>query len=450
MSLPRAQDEHFEKYREFTRILRQDPEMCVFVAIEDLQARFSLNSVGPNSSHFVSRFSDEMGWLMSFDIVEGDPGNVVDPKWKSVLYLSSHKLAIHMKVLAQLLHAASSILDDLAPHLRRLSAGEPLDSVEILHEIEDVSRVLTLLNAHNYTGWNIRKQLILHNPTNASSSSTSAPSSTEATDAIIMERCKRELKHISLAQTKRPKPNEAWAHRAWVLRTMEGLNTDKAKQEVINGEKQRCQAAATGHKRNYYAWKHRLILLHRWISDAPQSLNSTDQAALVDEFNLVWDWLKRNFNDASAAHHCLATLQHLGWNRLSEFAPESTKASCTLSLSALLEESSKYIELYTAGETWWYTRRFLVAHTIMYALGEHGSSEDVLTCKALFQTETETINRFSTESSHRLNSLRHGVWIADFYKKALLRLNKEVPETLLDDMAVWMKQLDSLNWRPTL
>lgn len=387
---------------------------------------------------------------MSFDIVEGDPGNVVDAKWKSVLYLSSHKLAIHMKILANLLHAATSILDDLAPHIQRLCSGEPLDSIEVLDEIDDVSRVLTLLNAHHYTGWNIRKQLILRTPTNFDSSSTATPSITESNNDIIMERCKRELKHISLAQTKRPKPNEAWAHRAWVLRTMEGLNTDKAKQEVINGEKQRCQAAATGHKRNYYAWKHRLILLHRWISNAPSTTFTTDQAPLTDEFNLVWDWLKRNYNDASAAHHCLATLQRMGWGRMSEFAPESSEKSTLLSLVALLEESSKYIELYTAGETWWYVRRFLIAHAIMYALRAQGSSRDVQTCQTIFQNETETINRFSAEEPHRLNSLRHGVWIATFYKRALLKSSKDVPETLLDEMAVWMKQLESLNWSPIL
>ena len=46
MSLPRPHDEHFEKYREFTRILRQDPEMYDFCGIEDSKVRFSLNSVG--------------------------------------------------------------------------------------------------------------------------------------------------------------------------------------------------------------------------------------------------------------------------------------------------------------------------------------------------------------------------------------------------------------------
>lgn len=390
---------------------------------------------------------------MSFDVVEGDPGNTATPQWRSELYLSSHKLAIHMKSLAHIIFAASSVLGDLAPHIEALHSGEPLPSIDILTEIDDVTRVLSLLNAHHYTAWNIRKQLILRSVEMPPSDSSSATENIHRTDQVILESCLKELKHISLAQTKRPKPSESWAHRSWVLRTIEDLKANYSKADIIKGEKHRCQAAATGHKRNYYAWKHRLYLLQNWLSTPLISTTATkldEESNLREEFTAVWEWLKRNIQDASAAHYCCTALKTLGWDKVATLTPSGDQGAALMSLETFLDESSKYIDLYAAGETWWYIRRFLMAGAILHAFGANGTPDDVVECETLFRNETVKIIQFSADDRQKLDSLRHGVWISTFYSKALEKAQVPVPESLSANMVVWMKQLESLGWRPSL
>lgn len=390
---------------------------------------------------------------MSFDIVEGDPSNVVDAKWRSELYLSSHKLAIHMKSLAQLIFAASTILDDLAPFVAALCSYGPLPSIDKLDEIDDATRVLTLLNAHHYTGWNIRKLLILRSLEKPGSSSTAIAHNFEENEALILERCKRELKHISLAQSKRPKPSESWAHRTWVLRKMEELNMEYSKKEIVDGEKQRCQAAVSNHKRNYYAYKHRLYLLQHWISASKShsdQLSDDSKADLREEFRIVWDWLKRNYQDASAVHYCCITLRHLGWNNLENLLPNDQVSTLFNTLEALLEESSKYLEYYSAGETWWYLRRFLISNFISYSLYENQSSNSSSTCEKLFENEVLTIARFSAEEKHALNALRHGAWISAFYKNVAIKTSSKLPSSVEAHFSLWMKELKSLAWKPSI
>jgi hypothetical protein len=86
--------------------------------------------------------------------------------------------------------------------------------------VNDLSRVVLLINADNYTAWNVRKRLI-----------TEAHSSIEqeykyvwlaARPRTMMLRG-RESHHdcgnrlVNLVMSKHPKSGETWAHRRWLI-----------------------------------------------------------------------------------------------------------------------------------------------------------------------------------------------------------------------------------------
>lgn len=392
---------------------------------------------------------------MRFDGIEEDPSNAADPKWRHELYVSSHKLAISVKVLPSLLHAATTLLVDLTAHIEALSSNSASLSADILQEIDDISLILTLLNAHHYTGWNIRKHLILRSSGHRLDDASNRTSKLLDHDGVLLKACERELKHISLAQTKRPKPGEAWAHRSWVLRLMERIETCP-KEQIAKNEAEKCRLAATGHKRNYYAWSYRLKLAKNWM--APNPSQSIDQGhlstnlLLSEEFKSVWDWLRRNFNDASAAHHCLVLMRLIGdrnINILFENTYDSNPAlkNCE---DAILSESLKYLKDYSAGETWWYVRRFVLANTITRSFGSLGKEDDRKECEELILAEVQIVEEMASDADKKLNALRHIAWIVEYYRKHLLSRKLDLPKALESHTKKWREELKSIGWAPCL
>lgn len=107
----------------------------------------------------IAYFSDEMGWLPSLEGMSGDPANTIAAEHRDVFYLANHKLAIHKKALAGLLHASTTFLLPLQPLLGTLDDSFASLSTDQIMELSNCTKILTLINPHHYTAWNIRKRL---------------------------------------------------------------------------------------------------------------------------------------------------------------------------------------------------------------------------------------------------------------------------------------------------
>jgi hypothetical protein len=400
-------------------------------------------------------FRDEMGWLASFDQVNGDPNNTVDPLWRHLFYLSGHKLAIHKKALASLLFAGFSLFNDLLPSIALLSVGDPSLSVVTIASIQNTTRILTLINPHHYTAWNTRKQLILHFPRFNAPITGDSPDESVLRSFLIAESCQRELNHIELALSKQPKSVEAWAHRKWVLHTLSLNQTSSSYQFEDSREVKLCNSSANTHKRNYYTWTHRLYIVQHWkglaLSDSNiPSQNARYSAFLKLELQDTWRWLQRHTSDASAAHHLMVVLKHLKIADLSEVLADIGNGTPEDATKALLNESTKYLTLYQAGETWWYVRRAIISLYILESLGTLGSPEALERVQAVLKTEIQELSLLCSDAVQAPFACRHLLWLIHSLKEKLRIVNQELCVEMQDAVKYSDSKLRSLGWKCSL
>lgn len=359
--------------------------------------------------------SDEMGWLANMADVSEDPSNVVKPEWRSQFYLSGHKLAIHKKVLSQLLFASTNLFCDLLPFVSQLATGNSTIPLDKIKEISDSTKILTLINPHHYTAWNTRKQLILHFPDFNATLSTPPTVENVSRSILIADSCKRELQHIELGLSKQPKSLEAWAHRKWVLHTLSLNQSDVSYQFEASRELKLCNNTAGAHKRNYYTWTHRLYIVQHYQS---LILSSSAQGELYScflksELRNTWAWLQKHYSDASAAHHICALLTRLGITSMSDLFAVSPEEGLLSLIKPLMDDSKKYITLYNAGETWWYVRRFSLSKLIMECVESMQSQKYIDEIQKAIEAEILVLQDVDVQK--RLKSL-HLVWIIRFFQ----------------------------------
>lgn len=395
-----------------------------------------------------------MGWLPTLEGMESDPENVVEVEWRHVYYLSRrHKLALAKRSLAALLHVATHLLLPLLP----LTPSLPSLPTHTIFLLSRCTRILTLINAQHYTAWNIRKSLLLlpwpsHTLLSDALPSTSTPPTDSA--AIIAENCNKELQHLALTLSKRPKTAEAWAHRTWVLHQLSLQQATHASLVDATKELALCDYAANAHKRNYSAWTHRLCFVrHHLLTAHPLGpvahLTDSEKQNLKQEFTSNWAWLRKHTRDASAAHLALYALKHLGIeNTFSTLHPDAAPPEDALraGVTELLEEAKKYLDLYDAGETWWFVRRVILALYIDYCV-----AHQLEACEAQLVEECGVVEalKVSQEKHRLLLANRHLAWILHYFHAKRDGCNGSTRSKALSEaMESANRELEKFFWKP--
>lgn len=103
--------------------------------------------------------------------------------------------------------------------------------------------LLMILNPDDYRIYNLRRQM-----------SVTLLSQTEFFD---------ELYYSSLPLKLKPKSNEPFTYKKWLMSKYPGYITAK----IISNELSCCSESAVVYKNNYYAWTHRLWLIQNYLND---------------------------------------------------------------------------------------------------------------------------------------------------------------------------------------
>jgi len=207
-----------------------------------------------------------------------------------------------------------------------VTAGSPPSFPD---ELQCCTRILLLVNADNYTAWNLRK-LLLSAPPLADQAVDSAPS----TPSVRLLSESFELRFLNLVYSKHPKSGESWSHRRWVLSRMEGFHSKyhfgaTLRNERGNGngdapnaassptsptpppslysspifqsELRMCERSADLYPKNYYAWMHR-----QWLVERIEK-----REELLKELSVVDGWTESHINDYSGFFH-----RQVIWNQI--------------------------------------------------------------------------------------------------------------------------------------
>ena len=237
---------------------------------------------------------------------------------------------------------ADSVDDLLAGVSSSLEAPLPLPV-----DLACCTRVLLLINADNYTAWNIRKQLLSMPALTIPPASVPAVSAAAASPAPA---CRRfllspslELRFLNLVYSKHPKSGESWSHRRWVLSRIKGYESryhfggksgadvaeDAASAEtadavdapssslytspLFQSELAMCERSAELYPKNYYAWMHRA-----WLVE----LLGDPRSDLEAELDRIGGWTESHINDYCGFFH-----RSVVWNQVLQSFTQSEKAA---------------------------------------------------------------------------------------------------------------------------
>lgn len=147
---------------------------------------------------------------------------------------------------------------------------------------EKLGRLLSvtlLLNPELNTLWNKRRDMVLRNLLEKSS----------------------ELKLTRLVLSRKPKCNEAFGYRRWLLEAIlqdENLQSNYI-QNLVNEEFHLCQIASDKSPNNYHSWNHRMWLLNTLKKITNFSLD----LLYIKEYNFSERWTSKHVSDFSCFHY---------------------------------------------------------------------------------------------------------------------------------------------------
>ena len=227
-------------------------------------------------------------------------------------------------------------------------------------ELEQVTRVLTLLNGEYYAGWNARKRML----TDAGDGGAAA----RAAGALD------ELKFVELVFSKHPKSGEAWSHRRWVLTHLRGLCAGAGAEECAQAgadlddtlvrEFPVCQRAAEKYRKNYYAWTHR-----QWVLD--QLSPARRRAAALAELDATQSWGSLHVSDYCGFHYRQVLLRLLntvhdggggGGGDDDDDDDDDVVSTTTPGWADELRTTEEAMLRFPGHESLWQHRRFLFLH----------------------------------------------------------------------------------------
>lgn len=247
---------------------------------------------------------------------------------------------------------------------------EPLWKKEHVR-VEKYTKMALLLNGNIATFWNLRKKLISSHLLDASS----------------------DLLLTKLVLSYKPKTVEALTHRRWLLQTQPKEAGWMEKEMML------CNQLANRMKCNYHAWSHR-----QWIF----ALDRFNLNLWQSEFQLSEEWTKFHLSDHSGWHYRKFLLEQLKKNAdcLREVDGTATAviSASQFYLNLLKEELRKNEELilsFSAHETLWYYRRFLLQGLQLLQQASWAGSEAVFLDQFTCQNPNNNKNRIYLDNHRR-------------------------------------------------
>ncbi|XP_053612158.1 protein prenyltransferase alpha subunit repeat-containing protein 1-B isoform X2 [Plodia interpunctella] len=110
-----------------------------------------------------------------------------------------------------------------------------------------------------------------------------------------------ELLFTKLVLSRKPKCNEAFAHRRWILEIIlkgDTLQADNI-EALVNDELHICDLAAENSPNNYHSWNHRIWLLNRLQQAKQFNLN----LQYIKEYEYSERWSSKHVSDYSCFHY---------------------------------------------------------------------------------------------------------------------------------------------------
>lgn len=135
------------------------------------------------------------------------------------------------------------------------------------------SRLLVLLNPDHTTAWNIRRILV----------------SEEYLDPW------NELKLNALAMTRKPKSDDVFTYRQWLIEYLRKFKFQQLNDSIIEEEFSFCSKAYEQHSRNYYAWTYAIWLTTNFCRHRFDVLQRQ-----LDHSKI---WIERHVSDYSCFHY---------------------------------------------------------------------------------------------------------------------------------------------------
>ncbi|XP_073959897.1 protein prenyltransferase alpha subunit repeat-containing protein 1-B-like isoform X2 [Choristoneura fumiferana] len=140
--------------------------------------------------------------------------------------------------------------------------------------------VTLLLNPELNTFWNKRRELLLR---------------------CMLDR-EAELRFTRLVLSRKPKCNEAFAHRRWLLEAVmkdENLQTRDI-ETLISEELHICQLSSDKSPNNYHSWNHRMWLVNT-VKHIEKKFNLA--SLYIKEYNFSEQWSSKHISDFSCFHY---------------------------------------------------------------------------------------------------------------------------------------------------
>jgi len=357
---------------------------------------------------------DEFGLVVDTTASVYQPTKTSKPSSPGPFMLVEHKLGVTYACVPILLRHATK-------RFRQICRQWDTAQAELL----DLTRVMLLVNADNYTAWNNRKKVL--EPMLRS-------------ESVVQQ----ELKFLDLLFSKHPKSGEAWAHRRWVLDRAMSMEkgswsklreTAEAKAPTVRFQEkwlQRelavCSRSSELYPKNYYAWTHRHWVVSK-LEDSKDVLLALTKSRKWTDVN-VGD--NCGFNHRQVLLSSFAALTHLPNSDASSL---SNCEACS-TWTTEFEYVSKLQEFYAGHETLWLHRRFLVRTFSSILLQHHVADFTVLLQSEIEFTKAALENK--EVEGHKENqrfAAAYGLW---------LTFLTQTPPELAEQLSTWRKALSEL------
>ncbi|XP_045513635.1 protein prenyltransferase alpha subunit repeat-containing protein 1-A isoform X2 [Pieris brassicae] len=187
------------------------------------------------------------------------------------------------------LHSYTVLMDKMCFKTQRKSR-QVLDSETLLRLLN----VTLLINPDLSVLWNKRREMV---------------------QELLLDKS-TELKFTRLVLSRKPKCNDAFAHRRWILGTYLNSHQINTMESLINTELSVCDLTADKCPNNYHSWSHRLW----FINKLRNSIKQDDMHTLyIKEYNFSERWMSKHVSDFSCFHYrqfCIKNtynLSNLSW-----------------------------------------------------------------------------------------------------------------------------------------
>lgn len=266
-----------------------------------------------------------------------------------------------------------------------------------------VTSCLLLVCPDNATAWADRKRALL---------AQQASTRKTGNDSLIGYSWDKELRFLNLLMTKHTKAPTSWFHRKYVFQKI--IKRHKEVEEELlaltRSEIKLCISVADRYPKNYYAWTHRIYVLHRlqdFLENTNvQSTTRTNQlfvSLLEEEWASIQVWLRTHVSDHSAAHFGGVVLRLILQNKLKHAnndASHSTDDALTFVLNAITS-ARKTAEAYPTHEVLWIFRR-ICSHAFLTHASALATKDKQPTEKAMAEFWSQEITDWMNNHGEEL------------------------------------------------